>query len=115
MSEEFLKNAKRTISKNNEISETNVEDDFCKYAKIKNCLAIKLVLLNLKGFPDRTVLCPGGRVFFIEFKKPKKKKTLSSLQDKWKKTLEDFGFIYYTCNNLQDAKNKLDAFLQENI
>lgn len=115
MSKEFLKNAKRTISKNEEIEEIDIESDFCKYAKFKKCLAIKLVLLNLKGFPDRTVLCPNGKLFFIEFKKPKKKKPLSPLQIKWKNILENFGFTYHHCNDLEDAKTKLDVFLQENI
>jgi hypothetical protein len=26
--------------------------------------------MNIKGFPDVVVLCPGGRIMFIEFKRP---------------------------------------------
>lgn len=33
----------------------------------------KLIGFDFTGFPDRTVLLPGGRIYFIELKAPRKK------------------------------------------
>jgi hypothetical protein len=102
-------NAEKTKSKKSEIKEIDIEDDFCKYAKYLGCKAIKLVFLNKRGFPDRTVLCMDGRIFFIEFKKKDKKPT--RMQKLAMKMLIHFGFEYYVCDELHQADRILDKFL----
>lgn len=109
MSNEFLKRASKTLSKKQEVKEVDIEDEFCKYARKLECLPLKLVLLHLRGFPDRTVLCPGGRVVFFELKR--KGKTRTTGQNKYRKILKSFGFTYYTCDNLEQAKLCLNKFL----
>lgn len=107
--EQFLKNATKTKSKKSQITETDIEQDFVKFAKSNNCIAYKLILLNRKGFPDRTVLCPGGRILFIEFKR--KNKTQSAIQVKIMNTLKGLGFEYYVCDQKGQAENILEDFL----
>lgn len=108
--EEFLKRADKTILKSNQIKEKeDIEGPFCRYAKRKGCNALKLIILRKKGFPDRTILCPGGRVFFIEFKRPGEK--LSGLQELVRKLLVGFGFKYYICDQPGQAEEILDKFL----
>ena len=55
------------------ILEKEIEDRFVKYAASKGCMAIKFSIPGRRYAPDRIVLCPGGHVFFIEFKRPGKK------------------------------------------
>jgi hypothetical protein len=63
----------------------------------------------LIGFPDRTVLIPGGKVIFIEFKKPGGR--ASPQQLKWLATLKGFGFETLLTDNLEEAKRFLDKCL----
>jgi len=109
-SQDFISRASKTKAKASEIKEKDdVELPFCKYAERNGCKAIKLIYLRKKGFPDRTILCPGGNVFFIEFKKPKS--TQSPAQKIVQKLLESFGFEYYVCDQPGQAEKILDSFL----
>lgn len=47
------------------------------------------------GVPDRIVLLPGGRIYFVETKRPKGGK-LSALQLKWCEWLTALGFECWT-------------------
>lgn len=59
------------------------------------------------GVPDRIVLFPGNRVFFIELKAPGKKPR--PLQIKQMKTIESYG-----CNVLTiDTKYGVDDFIEK--
>lgn len=106
----FLNNASKTISKKLEVAEVDIEDNFVKHAKNKKCKALKLRYLNKKGFPDRTVCCPGGRIFFIEFKRKNKKQTAP--QKIAQKLLEGLGFEYHVCDKIGQAEAILDDFLE---
>lgn len=107
--DKFLSNASKTISKKSEIKEIDIESDFCSYAKKRKCNPLKLIILNKRGFPDRTILCPGARVFFIEFKR--NGKSSSAIQKLVRKMLESYGFEYYVCDEKGQAENILDGFL----
>ena len=51
--------------------ESTVEKRLCK--KVKNELhgwALKFISPGLSGVPDRIVLLPGGRIYFVELKAP---------------------------------------------
>ena len=106
---EFLSRASKTVAKKLEIAEKDIEDEYVKAAKNKGCKALKLIFLNKKGFPDRTTLCPGGRIFFIEFKR--KGKLSSPLQIKVRTMLESFGFEYHVCDEIGQAEKHLNRFL----
>ena len=106
---EFLSRADKTVAKKSEVKEVDIEGKFTTYAKSKGCRALKLIFLNKKGFPDRTILCPGGRVFFIEFKKKDKKQ--SPIQREIMKMLTSLGFEYHVCDEIGQAEFILDIFL----
>lgn len=107
---DFLSRADKTVAKKSEIDEKkDIENPFVTYAKNRKCKALKLIFLNKKGFPDRTVLCPKGRIFFIEFKR--KDKNLTKPQGIVRKLLESFGFEYYVCDVPGQAESILDDFL----
>ncbi len=54
---------------------------------------LKWVCPGWSGVPDRIILLPGARIYFVETKRPKGG-TLSALQKKWRKWLTELGFSY---------------------
>ena len=72
-------------------TEQNIEHRICKYVEGIGGLALKLVLSSERGFPDRTLLLPGGLVIFVEIKRPKDAKVYHG-QLVWKQRLEKRGF-----------------------
>lgn len=53
--------------------ERYIESKFCQAVKAKGGLALKFVSPGMVGVPDRIVLLPGGKVYFVELKAPGKK------------------------------------------
>lgn len=92
------------------MTETRLEQQFCDYAVVCGCRPVKLIKASGRGWPDRTVLCPGGRVVLFEFKKPGGR--LSAIQKKVNGFLTGIGFTVHVCHDLEDAKAKLRQFLE---
>ena len=63
----------------------------------------KLVNVGFAGFPDRSVLLPGGLIIFVETKRPKGGR-YSALQDKWRDWLIALGFPYYRIKDVEQLK-----------
>ena len=61
-------------------------------------LALKLVLLGLMGWPDRTILLPRRVIFFCEMKRQRVGK-VSAQQGKWRRIITLLGFGYYTIDD----------------
>ena len=70
--------------------------------------ALKLKLEGVRGFPDRTVLLPDGRCFFVEFKR-EQIGVVSAQQRKFKFMLNLLGFEVY----LADTDAEFDSILEE--
>lgn len=56
-----------------------------------------------RGVPDRIVLLPRGRVYFVELKRPKGGR-LSPMQKWWHKQLRGLGFWVLCVYNEEDIK-----------
>lgn len=69
--------------------------------------ALKFVSPGCSGVPDRIVLLPGGRIVFVELKKPGG--TLSPLQVAMRNRLLKLGFSY--C--LIDSYEKVEELVHE--
>lgn len=69
--------------------------------------AYKFVSPGNNGVPDRLVLLPGGRAYFIELKAPGKKS--SPLQLAQQKKITSLGFRVLEIDSLE----KVDAFIAE--
>ena len=88
-------------------SEAAIEKEFVDYVYLRGGLALKLLIAGKRGFPDRTCLLPGGRVIFIEFKKPGGR--LSFHQKMWISKLKGLGFTVTSTDDLQTAKDFIDV------
>lgn len=89
--------------------ESDIEGAFVTYAESLDCHAMKLRIDGMNGWPDRTVICPCGRIMFIEFKRPGGK--VRPMQRVWAKILRNCGFLVITPNVIGEAESKLDQLL----
>lgn len=70
--------------------EKSTETTFKRHAERRGVWCLKLVIFRGRGWPDRTLFAPGGRIAFVELKQKGKKPT--PLQDWVKKRLRELGF-----------------------
>jgi hypothetical protein len=93
---------------------TQLEKDIERKLRVmvenRDGLCLKWVCPGWAGVPDRIVLLPGGRVVFVELKRPKGGK-LSPMQKRWAKVLRDLGFRHWVIWNQED----LDDFLIKEV
>lgn len=57
-------------------------------------LCLKWICPGWSGVPDRILLFPGGRVYFVELKRPEDSK-VAPLQIWWRRRLESLGFTVW--------------------
>ena len=65
---------------------------------------LKWVCPGWSGVPDRIVLLPGGRVCFVELKRPEGSK-VEPLQIWWKRRLENLGFRVWHIHTIEELSN----------
>lgn len=71
--------------------EKEIEAKLRKLVESRGGLCLKWVCPGWVGVPDRIVLLPGGRVIFVETKRPKGGK-VSPMQEWWRRKLTQLGF-----------------------
>ena len=89
------------------MKETAVEVHLMARAEDLGGRAIKLLPWVMRGLPDRLVLLPGGRVWFVETKAPGK--VLKSHQVRWKEWLVAMEFNWA----MLDTREKVDEWYVE--
>ena len=87
--------------------EKAIENHGAKVAKQLGFWCIKLALLGGRGWPDHTVLAPGGRICFIEYKVPGG--AFQPLQKLVHRRLREAGFLVAVI----DSKHEVDRFFKE--
>jgi hypothetical protein len=98
-------------------AEISVENFFRKALKAMGGRCVKLPAIWYAGIPDRLVLLPGGRVWFIELKKkgaPTTKK-VSVHQVAWRNFLQNNGFNYARLVGIEEVKGFLNDRAQDPI
>ena len=70
-------------------------------------MAFKFISPGNAGVPDRIVLMPGGRMAFVELKKPGGR--MRPLQVKAEAKLESLGFRVYCLDSPEKIKEALDG------
>ena len=86
--------------------EKEIEQKLRKNVEDLGGKCLKWVCPGWSGVPDRIVLLPGGRIYFVELKRPRGG-VLSPMQKKWRDWLQRLGFRYV----LIWDRERLDRFL----
>jgi len=87
--------------------ESEVEKNLCKRVKNElHGLALKFVSPGFNGVPDRIILVPMGRIYFVETKAPGKK--LRKLQEWVRGVIRGLGFAVLRI----DTKEKVESFVE---
>lgn len=73
-------------------------------------LCIKLPSHLYIGIPDRMILLPGGRLFFVEMKREKGGR-ISKGQDRFREILSELGFTWLRIN----GKSEVDEFVRTHV
>jgi hypothetical protein len=81
--------------------EKEIEAKLTRVVRASGGLCLKWVCPGWAGVPDRIVLLPGGRVVFVETKRPTDGR-LSARQVWWGKKLQALGFSYWVIWNHDD-------------
>lgn len=86
--------------------EKTVERTVCNYVRLCGGHAFKWISPGCVGVPDRICVLPGGRMVFIEFKRPGVKDGLSPRQKKIIKKLQALGCTVWIINNAAEARER---------
>lgn len=81
--------------------EKDIEQAFVVMVKAHGGMAMKWVCPGWAGVPDRIVLLPGGRVLFVELKRPKGGE-VRKLQEWWHDKLRRLGFTVWVVRSRSD-------------
>jgi hypothetical protein len=87
--------------------EKQIESAVCDYAKAKGLLVYKFTSPNRAAVPDRMLVCPDGRVFFIEFKRGGQKPTPA--QEREHDRLRGHNVSVFVVDNIPDGKAVIDV------
>ena len=88
------------------MQERQIEIKLRDAVKARGGLALKFVSPGTAGVPDRIVLIPDGRLYFVELKAPGK--TLSPKQVKMAAVLERLGHKVRVIDSTQQVKEFVD-------
>jgi hypothetical protein len=81
--------------------EKDIEQTLVKMVRKRGGLCLKWVCPGWAGVPDRIVLLPGGKIIFVELKRPSGG-VLSDRQKWWAKKLIDMDFSHWLIWSFED-------------
>lgn len=89
--------------------EAELERKICEYVRRLGGRAFKFVSPGAPGVPDRLCVFPGGRLIFIEVKRPGRKDGLSVQQKKIIGWLRKLGCTVWVINDYETFRRLIDG------
>lgn len=89
-----------------EMQEANVEKYLIRYVKDKGGLCLKFISASMRGLPDRIVILPQGKIFFVELKAKGKKPRPE--QKRVHKLFSSLGAKVYTADSKEKVRSVVD-------
>lgn len=86
--------------------EKEVERKLVTVVQMMDGVAVKFVSPGFAGMPDRLVLLPGGRIAFVEVKRPGEKPR--PLQKARHRMLRRLGFKVYVLDSVEEIERIID-------
>ena len=88
------------------MTEKTVENNLARCVKEKGGLCLKFLSASMQGLPDRIVLLPCGKIFFVELKAPGKKPRPQQLRIH--KKFKELGVKVYVVDSPAMAKEVIE-------
>lgn len=89
--------------------ESAIEHRVCDYAKSLRVLSYKFTSPARRSVPDRLFIVPGGRMFFIEFKRKGQSPTAAQAVEIAR--IRNQGGAVYVVDNVEQGKKVIDLEL----
>lgn len=89
--------------------EAELERKICECIRRRGGRAFKFVSPGASGVPDRLCVLPGGRLIFIEVKRPGRKDGLSVQQKKIIGWLRKLGCTVWVINDYETFRRLIDG------
>lgn len=89
------------------ILEKELEKKFIRAVEARGGKCLKWTSPGMTGLPDRIVLLPGGRLCFVEMKRPQGGR-VGALQCYWAQKLRELGFVHRFVYTEADINALLD-------
>jgi len=93
--------------------ERQIEIKLRDEVKVKGGLALKFVSPGVVGVPDRIILVPDGRMYFVELKAPGKRQSPKQL--KMEAVLKRLGHKVWIIDSLEKVKEFVDEICSPRI
>ena len=87
--------------------ESTLEQAVKKHIRSLGGRCYKWVCPGENGVPDRICILPGGKIIFIELKRPGRKDGVSARRKKMFRVLKSLGCKAWRIDNLEDLKARL--------
>lgn len=89
--------------------EKQIEAKVCEYAKTKNVLVYKFTSPARAAVPDRMLIRPDGRIWFVEFKREGAKPT--EAQEREHHRLRQHNVNVFVIDNVEEGKTMIDLMV----
>lgn len=88
------------------MQEANMEKYLIRYVKDKGGLCLKFISASMRGLPDRIVILPQGKIFFVELKAKGKKPRPE--QKRVHTLFSSLGVKVYTADSKEKVRSVVD-------
>lgn len=96
-------------------SEKEIEAYLVRSVKNKNGLCMKWTSPGNAGVPDRIIMIPGGKVYFVELKAEGKKENLSPLQKNFIRKLKSLNCDVRVIASFKEVDNFIKEVIHDEV